>query len=190
MPVDPKEAERLKNLIFSRGSNYSFSDWIHTTAELQTIAFGRDPAEIPLGDEFKDFARWNFAATVVELSEFLDEVPWKPWASNLDLQRKAAIGEIVDALHFIANLLRLLQVDGTELTLAYQAKQIKNLQRQIDGYDGKKEKCGYCHRELDQVEDVLDRIERYKCTAPGCKAQGEFCSPDHHRMQQEKMNAH
>lgn len=180
-------AKVLKHNIEAGPRVYTFTEWINSTGDLQTIAYGQDPRDISLGDEFKDFARWNTMAAVAELVEFLDEVPWKPWASTLELDRRAAIGEIVDAMHFIGNLLRLLDVRGDELTAAYKAKQLKNLQRQIDGYDGKKEKCGYCNRELDIPEGVTIR---YSCSAPGCKAQGQYCSTAHHRMQQEKMNAH
>jgi hypothetical protein len=182
MPVDPEEADRLvHDLTAVYSGNYTFEEWIASTAMLQTIGFGKDPADIPMGDEWKDFVRWNTMAAVAELGEFLDEVPWKPWASNLELNRDAAIGELVDAMHFIGNILQLLMVTGPELTAAYKNKQLKNLRRQVVGYDGKKEKCGYCHRELDGSD--VSSTEVYQLY-PGIK----FCNKDHADKYKEKMH--
>lgn len=138
---------------------YSFADWIHSTAELQMQGYGCDPAALE-GDDMAEFARWNVLATTDEMHEFLNEIGWKPWATSRHVNRDQAVGEIVDALHFIGNLLRMLNVTGRELTSRYKAKQLINLERQLAGYDGVSTKCPSCKRDLaestcDCAEDIL-----------------------------------
>jgi hypothetical protein len=132
-------------------SNYTFDDWIRSTADLQVEAYGRDPAGI-LATEgpaaFAEFWRWNTLAAIAEMVEMLDEVQWKPWANEPGriISREAALEEIVDQMHFQGNLLRALGITGEELTAAYKAKQQKNLDRQTqeEGYDAILSKCRAC----------------------------------------------
>lgn len=173
---DLEKLEALVNACGDPREGYSFDEWLHTTTQLQILAYGRDPADVE-GDEMADFARWNMFAAIAEIVEMSEEIGWKPWATSRLVNREAMIGEAVDALHFLANLLRMVGCSGAELTRAYKAKQLKNLQRQIKGYDGVKEKCAYCHRELDRLP-----TGPYGCSAPDCVGQDKlYCSEDHHR---------
>ena len=129
---------------------------------------------------------WNGWACEDELHEAFQEVMWKPWLTvdRGDINVDAFIGEIVDAMHFLGNLLLCVapvHVDQIEvpmtgdlepwrtipgeqtvdtdllaqkLWLAYQAKAEKNLQRQRDGYDGRSSKCSHCRRELIRGDDM------------------------------------
>lgn len=90
-------------------------------------------------------------ATADELFEFLKEFSWKPWASERYLNRDAAIGELVDALHFIALCLASLRCDDVELSQKYRAKMERNRLRQISGYTGLN-KCDGCGRDWDDIK--------------------------------------
>lgn len=107
-----------------------------------------------VGDDMAIFMTWNFAACVKELSEATDEVGWKPWATNRDINYTRFMGEMVDAFHFFMNMMLcagqgLSPADLAEdFTKAYLTKNEVNAQRQIQGYDGVTGKCEVCHREL------------------------------------------
>lgn len=128
-----------------------FDEWLKRTHELQINVFKNDPASME-GKERADFAMWNVLAALDELHEFLSEVGWKPWVENRGwVNRDAAIGELVDVMHFIANLLVLLNVDGDELAQRYVDKNKKNAIRQSVGDDGVSRVCGKCKRSIDDV---------------------------------------
>lgn len=136
---------------------YSFQDWLETTMRLQKAAYDHNYPDDWVDDEGnlnergRDTATWNLWAAVSELVEMGDEFGWKPWASSRHVNREQIIKEAVDLLHFVANLLTMASCTGQELTTAYRAKQLKNLARQIEGYDGVTGKCANCHRELSDV---------------------------------------
>ena len=134
--------------------HFTFDEWIKSTTELQIKSFGQVPHEL-VGDELKAWLAMNVLAATDELHEFLQEVPWKPWATNLEVNRDAAIGELVDALHFIGNLLATLSVSGEELSHRYREKQKRNAARMAEGYTGK-DKCPGCHRDKAEVGFHLD----------------------------------
>lgn len=141
-----------------------FYGWLNLQRALQQVAFDRDPTQMP-EDEKPEFLLWNAFAASDELHEAMQEVGWKPWATSRHLNRAAFIGEIVDALHFIGNMLltccqtrpAVADPDGVvydlkaladEIWAAYEAKVAKNIERQQKGYDGLKDKCRICRREL------------------------------------------
>lgn len=111
----------------------NFFDWLYDTRELQVEAFGVNPGLLE-GGEFAEYIRWNTLAAQVELSEFVQELEWKPWRDGNGRPspeaRERAVEELVDVLHFIANLLVANRVSGHELTRAYRAKQQVNRERQ------------------------------------------------------------
>lgn len=88
-------------------------------------------------------------ASTDELHELLAEVGWKPWATSRHVNRDAAVGELIDLLHFVLNIGLALNVTGEELYLKYMAKRQKNIKRQEEGYDGVTTKCPGCGRALD-----------------------------------------
>lgn len=108
------------------------------------------------------FITWNHTALVLELSECMEEIGWKPWATNRDIDVDRALKELVDAFHFFMNMmLAIASADAPKFpdteSLAkwffqkYFEKHQINIQRQLSGYDGKKEKCPQCHRDLKEV---------------------------------------
>lgn len=92
----------------------------------------------------------NYAALSVELGEFMQEVGWKTWSTPRGwVNRRAAVGELVDAAHFLANILCALDVTDNEWEESYRLKQEVNRQRQRDGYDSSVTKCPSCRRSYD-----------------------------------------
>lgn len=123
-----------------------------STRALQEEYFGRD-LTIQDPDEFADAIVMNHSALVVELSEFMQEVGWKDWATPRGwVNRDAAVGELVDAAHFLANLLVRLDVTDAEWERRYREKQDVNRARMRSGtYTGRHEKCPVCGRSYDDV---------------------------------------
>jgi len=74
-----------------------------------------------------------------ELSELVDCVPWKWWASYQKFDRQNARVEIVDLLHFLISLAQVMEITPDELFEAYTKKHIVNLARQDSGYTVKDE---------------------------------------------------
>lgn len=127
--------------------------WLASTRKLQETYFNVNYAELAKDpDQLADSIVWNHTALVVELSEFMNEVGWKNWSVSRGwVNRDAAIGELVDAAHFMANILNLLDVTDEEWEDRYRAKQEINRQRQRNGYDARHAKCPGCHRAYDDV---------------------------------------
>lgn len=126
--------------------------WLKTSRELQIQSYGTDPGELS-GDELANYWSNMHTALVDELSEFLAETNWKPWSNERGVikDRDAAVGELIDAGHFLANLLLTLRVTDEEYERRYQQKQAKNRARQAlaGGYNNDAMKCPNCRRELD-----------------------------------------
>lgn len=128
---------------------------------LQTESFGQDPRALD-GDTRAQYMRDMTLALVDELSEALNETGWKPWATSRHLHRDAYVAELVDALHFLANLFLVAGATEHEITALYLAKAEKNRQRQEAGYDGVSTKCSRCGRALDDAA--------VSCTSERCAA--------------------
>ncbi len=63
------------------------------------------------------------------------EFHWKYWShAEPFVHRDRVRDELVDVLHFVANMLIAIGVDDDELEEAYREKQAINRQRQIDSY--------------------------------------------------------
>jgi hypothetical protein len=124
-------------------------NWLASTRTLQEEYFNRRfPIDDP--DEFADYVTMNHSALVIELSEFMQEVGWKDWATPRGwVNRDAAVKELVDAAHFLANLLCALEVTDEEWERHYRDKQEVNRNRQRTGYDGVTGKCPTCRRSYD-----------------------------------------
>lgn len=125
--------------------------WLESTRELQEQYFGFDYAKCSVDpDLLADTILFNHTALIVELSEFMQEVGWKNWSTPRGwVNREAAIGELVDAAHFLANILAVLGVTDDEWERRYRAKQEVNRNRQRSGYDSRQGKCPGCHRSYD-----------------------------------------
>lgn len=116
--------------------------------DLQISAYGADPAQLP-HDLKITFIKDMVMALEDELHEALGEVGWKPWATSRHINREAYVSELVDAWHFLMNLLLVAGVTGEEFYLKYLEKAKRNAQRQAEGYDGLTGKCYRCRRALD-----------------------------------------
>jgi hypothetical protein len=120
--------------------------WLESTEELQKKSYNNSPRELT-GEEQAEYIRWNVLAAVDELMEFLHEVAWKPWAVGEKgvRNRDAALGELVDVGHFLANLALTVGATDAEWEERYQAKQQKNRDRMASGtYDAVSSKCPAC----------------------------------------------
>lgn len=107
-------------------------------------------------DDLAAYIRTQSLALMAEVIEVLDETHWKPWATRPDGEHVVPSperykGEIVDAFIFLMNLMLAGGMSMMELAEMVSAKQDKNLQRQIDGYDGKSSKCPGCGRAYDDA---------------------------------------
>lgn len=122
---------------------------------LQKDAYGYDFARMTCSERIQ-FIRDQHQALVVELSEVLGEVDWKPWASGpRTVRRDAYVAELIDVLHFWLNMALVVsggmssQELADEIFTRFALKNRLNAQRQVDGYDGRSTKCGGCGRALD-----------------------------------------
>ena len=128
----------------------NFNDALKAQLQLQIKSYGSDPGD--LDDEGKlDWIRWNMLALEDELHEALAEVGWKPWAKSKHINRDAFISELVDAFHFLMNLMLIVDCDADEFLAKYFEKRGINAARQAAGYDGVAGKCQTCKRALDDV---------------------------------------
>lgn len=135
-----------KELALPDTDDYSFSNWLESARQLQEVAY--DAYYDRMDDETRaDSMMTMLLAAHAEITEMGQECGWKPWAQPRGwINREAVISEAVDVLHFVANMLTHANCTGKELTEAYKAKQQKNLDRQLEGYDGVSDKCPGCKK--------------------------------------------
>lgn len=140
-------------------NHYSSWRWLESTRELQVKFFGLDYDALT-GDALGDYFMAMTIAAQCELIEFLEETNWKPWMHHdrgVISDRDAAIGELVDAAHFLGNILCALDVTDEEWEDLYQKKQERNRRRRESGsYTKEKYKCPDCGRELDKPGAILE----------------------------------
>jgi hypothetical protein len=106
-------------------------------------------------DQRIDAIRYNYIALVQELSEAMNEVGWKSWATSRHINVEM-FGELRDVWQFLINLMFLATGDSPEklahrLVHELAAKHEVNIQRAKDNYDGVSTKCPNCKRALDEV---------------------------------------
>lgn len=131
-----------------------FEGWLGETHKLQKESYNTDPSQLE-GKDRDYYLMWNNLAARDELSEALSEHSWKPWSSTVGaLNRKEYISEIVDSLHFHANMLIAVGCSDEELNAAYTAKMDKNRARMANNYDNSN-KCIKCKRALDDVQESI-----------------------------------
>lgn len=135
----------------------SLGELLNLQRDLQIAAYGVDPSRLT-GEERAEYVRWNVLALEDELHEAMQEVKWKPWLTEGHgdwVDRDAYVKELVDALHFILNLINLAlghatcEELGAEVTFRYLLKRERNARRQVEGYSGDKDESG---RELDDPD--------------------------------------
>lgn len=137
--------------------------WLESTKSLQEEHFGVNYDALERdGAKLIEYVKTQLIALQDELFEFLGELNWKPWSrDHLGVRdRDAAIGELIDAEHFLANMYAALGVTDHEHEARYRKKQQRNARRQANGnYTIDAYKCPHCGRELDRpgsVTPVLD----------------------------------
>lgn len=137
------------------------SEMLQAQLRLQIDSFGKDPTRLN-PDDRAEFIRWNTLALEDELHEALNEVGWKPWATNRGIDHPMFVKELTDAWHFFMNLLLagsgVEHGDGDdEIKIAmdllaehfiaeYHHKRLINAGRQTAGYTGT-DKCPTCKRD-------------------------------------------
>ena len=151
---------------------------------LQVESFKKDPCTLE-GEELVEFIRWNIIALEDELHEVLAEVTWKPWSSApREIRDKPAyLKELVDAIHFLMNLV--LAATSSPIEAAetignlYRKKADVNAQRQEDGYTGLN-KCRSCHRDYEEAGTYTAKtLVKNVITSEMEQVVHEYCSVCH-----------
>lgn len=144
--------------------------WLQSTVALQADAYGHEfPKQ---GEDLGAWIRTNVTALTAEVGEALKEIGWKPWSTGQGyVNREAYLGELVDAGHFLANLLVAVGITDEEWEAAYQRKQQVNRDRQAAGYDTRAEKCPACGRAYDDAAVACHRPTS-TMPAPYCEDYG------------------
>jgi dimeric dUTPase (all-alpha-NTP-PPase superfamily) len=112
--------------------------WLESTDKLQreTYGYGREYESVHEGEwvALSRYLDWNLTAAVQELAEVREEFSWKPWAKDEPFVNRVRVREeIIDALHFLGNMLTVMGVTDKELAEAYQKKQEINRARAASG---------------------------------------------------------
>lgn len=121
-------------------------------------------------DDRAYYLSWNHTALIKELGEALDEVSWKPWATDEFFNRDAYLKELVDAWHFLMNAILVAKLErqtipdlSYEFYNRYMQKAKINQERQETpgGYQVIGTKCPDCGR---AIEDGIpaEIPERYR----------------------------
>ena len=104
--------------------------------ELQIRYTGDHPALLQ-GDAQKDYIRTMVLACTDELHEALREIPWKPWSKRTEWtndEQDRFKDELVDAWHFMMNLMLAVDMNAEELFKRYLRKNGINHDREDNGY--------------------------------------------------------
>lgn len=130
--------------------------------ELQTTTFGKNFQRMRPAERIQYIKDMVIAATD-ELHEALNETGWKPWATVRHIHEDAYIAELVDAWHFLMNLMLATGREPGDLAdllfHGYVTKAQVNVERQARGYDGVSSKCSHCGRALDDTAVSCWRVE-------------------------------
>lgn len=149
--VELARVAAFREYIHMLPSDLNFSTWLSVMAELQEVAYGSYYDDFDAQTK-ADSMMMNLLAAHSEVTEMGDEMGWKPWVAKRGwINRASVINEAVDVMHFLANLLKHANCTGEELSTAYRRKMLKNLDRQLEGYDGIGDKCPSCHRDLTEI---------------------------------------
>lgn len=132
-----------------------FDKWLEGQRTYQAETFNVDYGHMASDvDALTAYVTMNLNAAFLELAETQQEVPWKPWAKTekraevWETGRDKVVGELVDVLMFVGNVLTAVGCSDEELNERYEEKLDVNRQRQVAGYDGKN-KCSSCGRAFD-----------------------------------------
>lgn len=132
--------------------------------QLQVDSYGIDPVTLD-GQARIEFVRWNVLALHAELTEALDEMSWKPWATARYFNGELMLKELVDAFHFLVNVAlvagegRSPKSTAAAFLAEYRRKADENAHRQVEGYDGLAGKCPACRRNLSDTTRTVPEID-------------------------------
>lgn len=151
-------------------------------------------------EERIEYIRYCVLALENELHEMLGEIGWKPWAKSKHINVNAAFAELVDAWHFMMNLMLAIMPGSMHshdvadrLSAYYHYKSDVNEQRQRSGYDGVSTKCPQCSRALDDF-GAIDMEERsdghmwHLCSGCGLELDAHFESRQIERLRATVTN--
>jgi dimeric dUTPase (all-alpha-NTP-PPase superfamily) len=86
-------------------------------------------------EEFDEqYIKDHIFAAIVELTEILNETPWKPWKKQQELNSQRYKEEIADLLHFVINLCIVARIEPEQLYDLYMDKNKVNIERKQRGY--------------------------------------------------------
>lgn len=148
------------------------ADMLNRQRALQEQSYGFDFNAMS-EEERVLFAKDQALALLDEVHEALGEIGWKPWATSRHMNRDAFVSELVDAWHFLMNLLLAARVTPEEFYRKYKAKNIKNALRQYKGYDGVTDKCPSCKRAYDDDAVRCHVVEDNEPPFYWCEVNGE-----------------
>lgn len=130
---------------------------------------GVDPQHF-LEVERGDYIRGQLLALMDELHEAMAEVAWKPWSSDKSkFNREAYLGELIDAWHFMINLVLVAGFGPEEFFKKFMEKNNVNWARHMKpGTYDNTNKCP-CGRALDDYPTdlfVFKGVEYHSKTCP------------------------
>lgn len=77
----------------------------------------------PMGGDMEGAIKENILALIVEATEVLNEINWKPWKKEKrEIDRDALLTELVDVLQFWANAVNAAGFQMIDIHMSYQAK--------------------------------------------------------------------
>jgi len=82
----------------------------------------------------EQYIKDHILAAIVELTEILNETPWKPWKKQQKLNHEKYCKEIADLMHFVINLCIVADIDSDMLFGLYMDKNKENVVRHEEGY--------------------------------------------------------
>jgi dimeric dUTPase (all-alpha-NTP-PPase superfamily) len=89
----------------------------------------------PMGTNTDTVVKENILAIIVEATEALNHVNWKPWKKQLSLlDRRAIVEEMVDIARFYFNILNQLEVTPDEFDIVWDRVTGKIMERHNNGY--------------------------------------------------------
>ena len=109
-------------------------DWIETHARLQE-AFHPASERVPGTEGWRRYVEYNFTAAVLELAEVAGELEIRPWKvpTGVVKHKMALATEVVDVMHFLANILNAAGVTDAEFEMLYRFKVQENERRLASG---------------------------------------------------------
>lgn len=140
-----------------------FQDAFEIQRSMQRNVYGDDVTQME-GKVLAGYISFNVLAMTDELHELLNETCWKPWTATEENNLIAAQGELVDVFHFFLNLMDATNLTPEALLEKYKEKQMRNIQRQLDKYDGRSTKCPGCKRDFGDIDvtrgDTAGKVTR------------------------------